>query len=263
MRLSPVAGTTNGSSGDAPEPARWRAMGLSFSTPLGVAAGVDRDGSFFALRDLTGFGHVEIGTLTSGQTAKCAGAPYGLRLGVNIGSKIEGLDESVIADFAAILRQAYSVADYLCFNLTAPHAGRDSETCGVGRLIQQLIETRDNCAAEAGRRKPLLVKIHGGLDGAPLPTALLEAKRRRLDGIVLVSSSLARIAAVRLHIGPMALISVGGVRTAEEAMARIEAGASLVQAHAAVIDGGLEELSHPWRRKKNRPHATPSIGGDE
>jgi dihydroorotate dehydrogenase len=219
-------------------------MGLSFSGPLGVAAGVDRNGEKIASLDLTGFGHIEIGTITAVETLKIGLRPENLRIGVSFGSSREGIDEIVVADYSAALRQVYREADYLCANLTSPRCGRDGNSRDVDILLQKLKAERDHCAAQTGRRAPLLIKIDGGEDGDSLPKAVLEARRQDLDGIVLVCASVRRIAAIKYHVGPMTLISVGGVRTRRQADERMSAGAALVQAHKAFVDGGFGDL-HP------------------
>lgn len=212
------------------------AMGLTFAGPLGVAAGVDRDGQKVASLDLSGFGHIEVGTVTPETSIALAASPPGLRIGVNFGSSRQGLDNSVIADYCAALRNAYVHADYLCANLTSPRGDRDGNSAGVGDLVARLKVERDHLAVMSGVLKPLLLKVAAGETGAPLPGALVEASRRELDGIVLVSSDLRRIESVRRAM-ELTLISVGGVATAEDVAARISVGASLVQVHAAFVAG--------------------------
>ena len=221
---------------------RVLAMGLSFATPLGVAAGVDRNGEKVASLDLAGFGHIEIGSIMAGDTIRLAGRSKTLRIGVNIGSSRPGMDEKVIADYIAALRQAYRHADYLCANLTSPRGGRSGDCHGVDILIRRLKTERDRCASETGRRAPLLIKIDGGQQGAPFPKSILAVQRQELDGIVLVCSCLQRIAAIKRHADSLTLISVGGVRTASQARERINAGADLVQAHKAFAEGRLDDL---------------------
>jgi dihydroorotate dehydrogenase len=218
------------------------AMGLSFAGPLGVAAGVDRNGEKIASLRLAGFGHIEIGTITAGESIKIGRRAEILRVGVNIGSSRSGLDEKVVADYSAVLRQVYCCADYLCANLTSPRSDRDGNSRGVDRLIGRLKAERNLCAAETGRRAPLLVKVDGGEHGDPFPVAIIEAQRQGLDGIVVVCSCLRRIAAIKRHMDSMTLISVGGIATARQARARIDVGAALVQVHKAFVENRVASL---------------------
>ncbi len=217
-----------------------KAMGLNFAGPLGVAAGVDRDGGKIFSLDLAGFGHIEIGTVTPETRIAIAARPRGLRIAINFGSARQGLDDAAIADYCAALRAAYPRADYLCANLTSPRGGRDGDSAGVGALLQRLRAERDRLAERSGRKAPLVVKVAAGSGDDPMPRAVAEAKRLRFDGVVLVGADLRRIAAAKNFIGDLALISVGGVATAGDVFARMKAGASLVQTFSTfVADGAL------------------------
>jgi dihydroorotate dehydrogenase len=218
------------------------AMGLSFASPLGLAAGVDRNGQNMASLDLAGFGHIEIGTITAREKLNMSERPASLRIGVNIGSSRCGLDDQVVDDYVAALRQAYPFADYLCANLTSPRSGRDANSQGVVELVGQLKTERDFCAAAIGRRVPLLIKIDGGEQSDPFPTAVLAARRQELDGIVLVCSCLRRITGVKRQLDSLTLISVGGISNAEQANSRINAGAALIQVHQAFVENKVGDL---------------------
>ncbi|WP_374547348.1 dihydroorotate oxidase [Rhodoblastus sp.] len=218
------------------------AMGLTFAGPLGVAPGVDRDGGQIGALDLDGFGHIEIGTVTP-QTRIAIGArPRNLRVGINFGSERQGLNESVIADYCAALRGAYSHADYLCANLSSPRGGRDGNSPGASALIARVLEERDKFAAASGRCKPLLVKLAASHGDDRLPIALVEARGQKLDGLVLACSDLGVIARTRELIADLTLISVGGVTTAADVASRLAAGATLVQTYSAFVNGAVQAL---------------------
>lgn len=217
------------------------AMGLSFASPLGVAAGVDRNGEKIESLNLAAFGHIEIGTVMAGERIMVGERGKNFRIGINIGSVCPGMNEKVVAAYCAALRHAYGDADYICANLTSPRSGRDGNSPGVGVLIQKLRTERDICAAESGRRAPLLIKVDGGAHGDPLPVAIVESRRQELDGIVLACSCLRRISAIKNYLRSAAVISVGGVRTLEQVRDRRNAGADLVQAHMAFLEGWVTD----------------------
>ena len=227
---------------DARESATINAMGLTFAGPVGVAAGVDRDGSRIASFDLAGFGHIEIGTVTPETRMAMAQRPRGLRIGVNFGSLRQGLNDAVIADFCDALGAAHAQADYLCANLTSPRGGRDGDTPGVDELLRRLPAERDRLAGPSGRRAPILVKVAAGNGDDAMPRAIVEARRLRFDGVVLVCADLRRIFAVKAVIGDLTLISVGGVATARDVSARMKAGASLIQTYSAFVANGAPAL---------------------
>ena len=220
------------------------AMGLLFSSPLGVAAGIDRTGERLGALELKIFGHIEIGTFFPNHRISVAKRPSHLRVGINFGSARFGLDRDVIDDYLAALRQVQPIADYLCANLSAPGAGRDGNSAEVRQLLGDLRAERDRLEAGNGRRTPLLVKFNGGMAGEPLPFALQVARDLDLDGIVLVCADLPRIADVRKTIGEAALISVGGVRDGDDVALRLGAGADLVQTHRAFADKGAAAFRH-------------------
>jgi dihydroorotate dehydrogenase len=221
------------------EQGRVNAMGVSFASALGVAAGVDRTGERIGSLDLTGFGHIEIGTVGPEDRVILDPRPPDLRIGVNFGSSRSGLDDAVIADYLAALRLSWSRADYLCANLSSPRAGRDGNSAGAAALLRLLRRERDLLAEECGRRIPLLVKLAAGNEGEPPPAALRDARKLGLDGVVLVCGGLSAVAEARRQIGGLALISVGGVGNAGDAAARLAAGADLVQVHTAFVAGAF------------------------
>lgn len=218
------------------------AMGLSFAGPLGIAAGIDRTGEKISALDLSGFGHIEIGTITPETHIALGERPRGLRVGINFGSSMEGLNDAVIADYCDALCNAFPHADYLCANFTAPRGGRDGNSAGVASFIARLKTERDRLVESTGLHKPLLLKVDAGEFGESLPNALEQASLQKIDGIVLVGRDLRRIAAARLRVAPLTLISVGGVETASQVVERLAAGATLVQIHSAFAADRLSGL---------------------
>lgn len=220
------------------------AMGLQFPNPVGLAAGFDRTGERVPSLVASGFGHIEIGTITSatddsGPSTRSSG---NVRLGVNIGSLRPGLDNVVIEDFVARLRQAARIGDYAVANLTAPTIHRNGNSPGVERLLHRLSEVRDELANASAHRLPLLIKLDGGEHGTPIPAAIIAARLHGLDGIVLVSNCLKRLNEISYHIAPLTVISVGGVRSYIDVRARLAAGAALVQVHRAFAEGGEKQI---------------------
>lgn len=220
------------------------AMGLQFPNPVGLAAGFDRTGERVPSLLASGFGHVEVGTITSStdDTGPSTHPPGDARLGINIGSLRPGLDDLVIEDFVARLRQAAYIGDYAVANLTAPTMHRNGNSPGVERLVHRLSDVRDEMANASTRRLPLLIKLDGGEHGDPIPAAIIAARLHGLDGIVLVSNCLKRLNEISYHIAPLTVISVGGVRSSIDVRARLAAGAVLVQVHRAFAEGGEKQL---------------------
>ncbi len=234
---SPSASTSHGL---PPVVRPVRVMGLDFPNPLGLAAGFDRTGRLLPTLASLGFGHVEVGTITRGTSnmmLPSAAAPR-LLVGVNIGSPRRGIDGKVIDDYVAAFARVCGRADYVAINLSSPFLARSGDTPGVDALVERLSEAWHIRCAETGRRVPLLAKVACHPPGTPLPAAIAAVRRHRLSGVVLVSSSLTRIAAVCDYLEGAAVISVGGVASGADVEARLAAGATLVQIYSALVRDG-------------------------
>src|SRR6185503_3384052 len=142
--------------GPAPSRPPVRAMGLEFPNPIGVAAGLDKDGVAIDALSALGFGFVEVGTLTAEPQAgnpkprlfrlradrallnrmgfnNCGAEEAGRRLarrrrggaivGINIGKTrtVPDEDAAIAADYAASARALARAADYLAINVSSPN----------------------------------------------------------------------------------------------------------------------------------------------
>jgi dihydroorotate dehydrogenase len=217
-----------------------RVMGIDFANPLGLAAGFDRTGHLLASLAPLGFGHIELGTITPGTanvTLPAAAATH-LRIGVNIGSSRRGLNDRVIDDYLAALSRVWAGADYIVANLSSPFLERDGNVPGVEMLIERLAHAWRDQRRETGRQVPILIKIAYPSTGAPVCAALAEARKQKLSGVVLVSSCPRQIASACEWLDGAAVISVGGVASAEDVRSRLAAGAALVQIHTALVRDG-------------------------
>ena len=215
-------------------------MGLRFANRLGLAAGVDRTGSRVAELSACGFGHVELGTFDRyiAPELACPTTGPSIRIGISIASARRGLGKAVTKDYVALLRRGRQRGDYVVAALSSPHRMRDANSPGVDLLIEQLRQAENAFALETARRVPLLVKILGGDPGSPMPLALAAAREHGIDGVILVSRSCRRLAEVVRYLGDIPVISVGGIGTASEALARLEAGAALLQVHSGFVRDG-------------------------
>jgi dihydroorotate dehydrogenase len=278
---------------------RVRALGLDLPSPLGLAAGFDKDARHVDALTALGFGFVEIGTVTAqpqagnprprmfrlpadralinrmgfnNDGAEAAAARLSQPrdratiVGVNIGRT--KLAEDAAADYHASAARLAPLADYLVINVSSPNTPGLRDLQAVGEL-GALIATVRAAMAEAGRTVPLLVKIapdladadidaiaqlavETGLDGlvatnttigrdglATDPAAVAAAGAGGLSGAPLADRSLAVLRRLRERVGEdMVLVSVGGVQTPQDAWARLQAGATLVQAYTAFVYNG-------------------------
>lgn len=229
---------------------------------LGLAGGIDRDGSRAAELLAAGFGSVEFGTVTPDAPPGCrssvallaqrlaALAPYapdtqnkaliGIGLGLGQGAPPAALG----AHWLAGLRTAAPVADYLSFNLSAA-ANRPLLAPQHAPLLADALAAvaseRKRLAAEGRRRIGLALKLP--LDGPSLSAAAQMAVAAGFDAVIAVlpqrSERLNWLLAWAQHIGGAAqLVAVGGIRSSADVRAALDAGADGIQVHSAFAEHG-------------------------
>ena len=259
-----------------------RALGLTFSSPLGAAAGVDKDARWVADLGALGFGCVEVGTVTAREqpgnprprVARVVGdralvnrmgfpnpgahavaerlrrRPETPVVGVNIGKSAGTPLDSAAGDYRASVQQLAGLADYLVLNVSSPNTPRLREMQSVALLGPLVGEVRSELNA-AGRQVPLLVKIGPDLDDAELDAVSSLAVELALDGIVAVNTTVDRGALTDpTHL--TVAFAGGGVSgpplrsRALEVLRRLHAnvGDSLV----LISVGGIETADDAWER---------------
>ncbi len=197
-------------------------------------------------------------------------------LGVNIGKTKVVAEEDAALDYAKSARLLAPLADYLVVNVSSPNTPGLRDLQAVERLEPILAAVRhaaDAAVSRLGdsrdRPVPLLVKIAPDLADADVLAVAELALARGLDGIVATNtttsraglrSSPAEVAAagagglsgppvreradqvmrlLRRRVGPnLTLVGVGGLETERDARARLDAGATLLQAYTGFIYGG-------------------------
>ncbi|WP_102959819.1 quinone-dependent dihydroorotate dehydrogenase [Mangrovicella endophytica] len=189
-------------------------------------------------------------------------------VGVNVGANKDSADR--IHDYVEGISLFEPVAGYLTVNISSPNTPglralqKGSE---LDRLLKSVVAARNGFAAiSAMPKKPLFLKVAPDLDQNEIETIADAATKHGLDGLIVSNTTLSRrgvekhpnaaeagglsgrplmerstyvLAAFRRALGPaMPLIGVGGVDSAETAIAKIEAGADLVQLYTGLVYGG-------------------------
>lgn len=198
------------------------AMGIRFPAPVGLAAGMDKDADAVVGLAASGFGFVEVGTVTpraqpgndrprswremdvhglrnrmgfnnAGADAmaarlrglRAAGAGRRIVLGVNLGKNKATPPEGAADDYAYSARLLAPYADYLVVNVSSPNTPGLRDLQSVEALRPILAATREAAdAAVADRRVPLLVKIAPDLADEDVDEVADLALELGLDGIV-------------------------------------------------------------------------------
>jgi dihydroorotate dehydrogenase len=260
-----------------------------------MAAGFDKDARVPAALLATGFGFVEVGTLTpraqrgnpqprmfrsladravinrlgfnnEGQEAALArlqDRPAGI-VGVNLGANRTSADR--IGDYVAGIARMAEVASYFTINISSPNTPGLRDLQAPEALDALLERLQDARTALPRKPPPLLVKLAPDIEDADLPEVVQVLLAHGVDGIIVSNTTLARdglrdrgfgaeagglsgrplfaratrmLARVyRLSEGKLPLIGVGGIDSGETALAKIEAGATLLQLYTGLVFEG-------------------------
>jgi dihydroorotate dehydrogenase len=181
-------------------------------------------------------------------------------VGVNVGkSRATELGDAT-ADYEASLRSVWPVADFIVLNVSSPNTPGLRTLQQAGPLAE-LLGLAAGLKGELGLR-PVLLKISPDLDEHELDVVVAEAERHGIDGLVATNTTVRRDMLPTdpgmegglsgAPLGPLALavlrslrartrlplVAVGGMATAEDAIARFEAGATLLQVYTGWIYEG-------------------------
>jgi dihydroorotate dehydrogenase len=284
-----------------PAPLPTRVFGIEFPNPVGLAAGLDKDGAHVDALAGLGFGFIEVGTTTprpqpgnpkprmwrlpeyqavinrlgfnnGGADALVRNvekATFSGVLGINIGKNKDTPNERAVDDYLFCLERVYARASYVTVNISSPNTQglrdlQEEET--LKRFIGTLRDAQERLAAKHRARKPMLLKIAPDLDEADLDGIAEVSLKVGIDGLICTNTTIDRsaIAGARhaeepgglsgkplLHKstsvlqgmarrlgGKIPLIGVGGILSGTDAVAKITAGASLVQFYSGMIYRG-------------------------
>lgn len=231
---------------------------------LGLAGGIDKDGSLAAELLAAGFDSVEFGTVTpqpepgsnpgvAPLAARLAAqaASTDTRIGIGIGMGDGAGPATLATDWISGLRAAWDAADYLSFNLSAR---RYRPLLSVEHLpllrhaMEDVAAERQRRTQESGRHVALTIKLPLG-SGDSLPLILAEAAADAgFDAVTAVLPEHAERLACLRHLaarlrGKAALVAVGGIRDADDVAAVLACGASGVQVHTAFAQRGAACLA--------------------
>lgn len=188
-------------------------------------------------------------------------------VGVNIGANKDSVD--FVADYVVGVKTFSPLADYLTANISSPNTpglrNLQAEDA-LRRLLAALVETR----AAQPRQTPILLKIAPDLDEAEMDSIARTVLESGIDGLIVSNTTISRdavaglenagetgglsgkplfnlatrrLAQMRLRLGPdFPMIGVGGIHSAQSAIAKFEAGANVVQLYSALVYGGLEMI---------------------
>lgn len=307
------------------EPLPTKAFGLTFPNPVGLAAGLDKNGAHIDALLALGFGFVEIGTVTpraqsgnpkprmfrlpqhkavinrlgfnnEGVDALVANVGRARRktglLGINIGRNKDTSNERAASDYLYCLERVYPLADYITVNISSPNTAglRElQEEQALRQLIGALRESQEELGAQHGKRVPMLVKIAPDLSDEDIDAVARVLRDLSVDGVIATNTTVSRMS-VQEH--PLAhetgglsgaplmgqatmvlrklrtrlpdsipVIGVGGILSGADAVAKMSAGATLIQCYTGLVYRGPELVGECVdairRRREHRSGAVP------
>lgn len=212
-----------------------------------------------------GFNNHGVDTLLANVEA----AKYRGVLGINIGKNADTPIEKATDDYLAGLDKVYRLASYVTVNISSPNTKNLRQLQGESELedlLGRLKARQTELAQRHGRYVPLALKIAPDLEAEQI-TAIADALRRhRIDGVIATNTTLARdkVAGLRFadqqgglsgaplrdaatavvarlaHAlqGEVPIIAAGGVFSGDDALAKLDAGAVLVQVYSGLVYRG-------------------------
>jgi len=200
-------------------------------------------------------------------TVRAQGKP--LLLGLNIGKNAVTPIEEATNDYLICLEGVYPHADYVTVNISSPNTKNlralQSDEALDG-LLGAIAAKREELAAAQGRRVPIFVKIAPDLDENQVKVIAATLQRHGMDGVIATNTTLSRDAVKGMEHGEEAgglsgapafeasnrvisqlraalgkgfpIIGVGGIMSADDAVAKIRAGADVVQIYSGLVYAG-------------------------
>jgi len=220
--LSPLLSTP-------PRPLPTKAFGLTFPNPVGLAAGLDKDGAHIDALMALGFGFIEIGTVTprpqpgnprprmfrlerdraiinrmgfnsAGVDALVRNVERAKRrgdalLGINIGRNKSTPNKEAARDYVHCLRRVYPLADYVAVNISSPNTAglRElQEEQALRQLVSSLRNEQERLAGIHGKHVPVLVKIAPDLSETDIDAAARVLGDLKVDGVIATNTTVSR-----------------------------------------------------------------------
>lgn len=202
-------------------------MGIDFPNPVGLAAGLDKNGDCISGLAALGFGFIEVGTVTprpqpgnpaprlfrlpraralinrmgfnnhglDGLLRAVEASRYDGVLGINIGKNVDTPVERAVDDYLLCLEGAHRAASYVVVNVSSPNTpGLRSLQHGdaLNALLDTLRAAQTRLDQQSGRRVPLLIKIAPDNDDEALAALAAALVNHGMDGVIVGNTTVSR-----------------------------------------------------------------------
>ncbi|MCO8081917.1 MULTISPECIES: quinone-dependent dihydroorotate dehydrogenase [Acinetobacter] len=202
-------------------------MGIEFPNPVGLAAGLDKNGAYIDALAGQGFGFIEIGTITPRPQAgnphprlfrlpqakaiinrmgfnndgvdqlveNVKAAKFKGILGINIGKNADTPVEKAVDDYLICLEKVYNYASYITVNISSPNT-KNLRSLQSGDALTELLETLKNrqleLAQEYQHYVPLVLKVAPDLDNSDITFIAKQLLQFKIDGLIVTNTTLSR-----------------------------------------------------------------------
>ena len=203
-------------------------LGLTFSNPIGLAAGFDKHAHVYPALAALGFGFVEVGTLTPRPQAgnpkprifrladeqalinrmgfnnkgiEQAKASFShlprptIPIGINLGKNKDTPNELATEDYVQGLSLLYPYGDYFVINVSSPNTKglrKLQDQAALSQLLTSLLTKRAELTEQTNIKRPLLLKIAPDLSEEELSKIVTTAIESKIDGIIATNTTLSR-----------------------------------------------------------------------
>lgn len=249
-------------------------MGLRFPNPVGLAAGLDKNGDHIDALGELGFGFIEVGTVTP-KPQPGNPRPRMFRLaehralinrlgfnnkgvdhlverlrrrrfegivGANIGKQKETPVEDAAEDYRHCLEKVFPLCDYVTVNISSPNTANLRQLQDTGHLrelLGELTTARDRLTREHGKSRPVLIKIAPDWDDQALTASLKVIGESGIDGLIATNTTLER-ASINGHIHANEVGGLSGAPLKQRADAVLRHARRVLGDHFPIIGlGGI------------------------
>ena len=211
----------------APACVSRQVMGLTFANPVGLAAGLDKNGAVIDGMAKLGFGFIEVGTVTPRpqpgnakprlfRVTKAEGiinrfgfnnlgvdnlvenvkvARYSGILGINIGKNFDTPNERAVDDYLICMQKVYAHASYITVNISSPNTKnlRDLQAAeALSSLLASLKLEQKTLAEKHGKYVPMTLKIAPDLTQEQVIEIADLLMQHQIDGVIATNTTLSR-----------------------------------------------------------------------
>jgi len=204
-----------------------RVMGLDFPNPVGLAAGLDKNGDYLDGLGKLGFGFIEVGSVTpraqpgnpkprifrlSRQQSlinRMGFNNYGVDhlldqlgnktrdfiLGINIGKNLSTPVDQALADYCLGYEKVYTSADYITINISSPNTPglRDLENEeALEALLAGISQLRARLEDKLQLYRPLAIKLSPDLEHQAIPSIADLLRKYSIDGLIATNTTVSR-----------------------------------------------------------------------